>query len=98
VTALQAADVIVWSSHRRLSDGLNDEFAPLSGIFEPHIDIHKKVMDRHIERVIPREGIEIFANQMNKFINENGRLPDALSDTLPMNMRAKIGKRSKRKK
>jgi hypothetical protein len=97
-SALQAADVIVWSSHRRLSDGLTDEFIPLNGIFAPHIDVHNKSMDRHIERIIPREGILTFANQMNKFINQNGRRPSALSETLGMNMKAKLLKRGKRKK
>jgi hypothetical protein len=31
-TALQAADVIVWSSHRNLSGGLINEYAPLKQI------------------------------------------------------------------
>jgi len=98
VTALQAADAIVWSSHRRLGDGLTDEFGPLNKLFEPHVDIHKRVLKRHIERIIPRDGIATFASQMNKFIHDNGRLPSALSETLGMDMKKKLGKRSRRKK
>jgi hypothetical protein len=81
-SALQAADVIVWSSHRRLSRGLTNEFAPLGKIFEERFDVAGKPLVRHVDRTIPREGLQAFTNQMNTWIYDNGRLPLSLSDTV----------------
>jgi hypothetical protein len=98
VTALQAADVIVWSSNRHLGGRLTEEFAPLNRIYEPHFDVHKRMIQRHLERIIPREGIAAFANQMNSFVNQKGRLPSVLSETLsvPIGPMPKPGGKRKR--
>jgi hypothetical protein len=81
-TALQAADVIVWASHRALSDGLTDEFAPLRKLFAERFDASGKPLVRHVARTIPTGGFQTFVNQMNYWINQNGRFPARLTETI----------------
>jgi len=77
--ALQAADVIAWSYHRRLeSRKLEGDFLPLQSIFQKSQIIglpDSAVNCPHIEFFCPKDGIAIWARLINNWINEKGDMP-----------------------
>jgi hypothetical protein len=77
--ALQAADVVAWSYHRRLeSPEFGDEFSPLLSIFKDS-QIPKRpdgaVLRPHVEHEIPTEGVLIFAALINQWLASTGEVP-----------------------
>jgi hypothetical protein len=74
VYALQAADVIAWTHHRKLeAEYFGDDFAPLTCLIQQVT----KIADRrklHIPIEVPLEGVEFFAERLNHFIESEGKL------------------------
>jgi hypothetical protein len=70
VPPLQAADVISWASRKmELSKALPVGFEPLGTI------LLEEPPPRHRTLTIPRDGIRMLANPVNKWISEHGSVP-----------------------
>jgi uncharacterized protein DUF3800 len=58
VSALQAADVIAWSSRRNITDGLTDEFEPLKALFEKRFSEDGQLVRPHFHHAVEKESME----------------------------------------
>lgn len=98
VYALQAADAIAWAYHRELvSPDYGEEFEPLRNVFTTievgfpsHVEKHV-----HVKFCCPKDGIAIFANLINGWIEEHGEIPTweqliAADPTLKKNSKTSI--------
>jgi len=76
VYALQAADVIAWTHHRKLdSQEFGPEFEPLRKLIEWKVSIPGGTK-LHIPMEVPLEGVEVFAKGVHAFIDTmDGILP-----------------------
>ena len=73
VSALQGADVIGWTSHRKLEGPVfESEFLPLLALFERP--------KTHYSIYVRGEDIKIFADGINGFIANTGWLPPSMTD------------------
>ena len=76
VSALQAADVVAWTFHRKqelLEFG--DEFSPLLKLFEDHVTPLRKDTPPHVALPIPKEGVQMFADSINSWIHNYKEMP-----------------------
>src|SRR5271155_5818064 len=77
--ALQAADVVAWSYHRRLESGvLEDPFSPLLAIFrESQIPPRQDggALRPHVEYQVPEGSILVFAALINQWLANTGETP-----------------------
>jgi uncharacterized protein DUF3800 len=78
MTALQAADVIAWSYHRKKESTLEDEFLPLLDIFNDRDMKAGGPKFPHLPFDIPIEGIKLFTDGVNAWIAKNGDMPGSL--------------------
>lgn len=74
LTALQAADVVAWSYHRKKESTLEDEFLPLLDIFKDEMKVGGSTFP-HLPFDIPFEGVKMFADGINAWVAENGEMP-----------------------
>jgi len=76
--ALQAADVIAWTYHRKLeSPDFGEEFLPLLSIFEDKTIgfPHRRSTRYHITFLCPKEAIKLFSSLINNWIVNHGEIP-----------------------
>jgi hypothetical protein len=74
--ALQAADVIAWTYHRKLeSEDFGEDFSPLLLLLEEQLRLAPDRIKLHFPVRVPPEGVEFFANLLNSWIESEGRLP-----------------------
>ena len=73
--ALQAADVVAWTHHRKLeSEDFGAEFQPLARLIEQKVPLRDRIK-LHLGLEIPLKGVEFFAERVNLFIGTMGKLP-----------------------
>ena len=74
--ALQAADVIAWTHHRKLESAtVGQEFEPLLPIVEQQARIEPDRTKLHLSLDIPPSGVELFAALVNRWLKNEGKLP-----------------------
>jgi hypothetical protein len=74
--ALQAADVIAWTYHRKLeSQNFGQEFEPLLPIVEYQLKISPTKTKLHLSLDVPLSGVEYFAFLVNRWLTNQGPLP-----------------------
>ena len=74
--ALQAADVIAWSYHRKLeSDEFGHDFESLLLILQEQLRLSPDRIKLHFPVQVPPEGVEFFASLLNSWIENEGRIP-----------------------
>lgn len=80
VAALQAADVIAWTSRKIQVDGkLPEGIEPLNEVLRQDFTLP------HVTIQIPREGIKMLAAPINSWISKNGDVPK-LADVIKQNL------------
>ncbi len=80
VTALQAADIVAWSYHRKKESTLEGEFIPLLDIFKDEMKVGGAKYP-HLPLDISFEGLKLFADGINAWIAENGDMPKSFAET-----------------
>jgi len=99
IYALQAADAVAWTYHRELMspESFGEEFEPLKNIFVPTEVGFPIRTERHVHAKFccPKDGIAIFANMINSWIEKHGEIPTweqliAADPTLAENSRTSI--------
>jgi hypothetical protein len=74
--ALQAADVIAWTHHRKLeSQDFGDDFQPLLKLLDWKVSNSTGTTKLHIPMEVPVAGVEVFAKGVHSFIEAVGGLP-----------------------
>jgi hypothetical protein len=74
--ALQAADVVAWTYHRKLeSPEFGNEFEPLLPIVEYQFKISPTKTKLHLSLDVPLSGVELFASLVNRWLTYEGPLP-----------------------
>jgi hypothetical protein len=90
VYALQAADVIAWTHHRKLeSPAFGSDFEPLRRLIDWKTEFEGKTK-LHIPMDIPIEGVEVFAKGVHAFIETVGGLP-TWENMLAAHAKAQVG-------
>jgi hypothetical protein len=74
--ALQAADVVAWTYHRKLeSPEFGSEFEPLLPIVDYQLKTTPTKIKLHLSLDVPLSGIELFAGLVNRWLTNQGPLP-----------------------
>ncbi len=74
--ALQAADVVAWTYHRKLeSKDFGSDFEPLLSIVENQLKLTETKTKLHLALDVPLEGVELFSSLVNRWLTNEGPLP-----------------------